>query len=94
MLLILANPTAEFDMRVKSCEASDGKNAPIHLTDEEGCVLRPKMLSRFMKVRNNDGQATVTSYAYFHAFKFPDSMSVYMKCKVSINDLRASVKTL
>lgn len=71
-------------MRVKSCRASDGVNSPIYLSDENGCVLRPKMLSKFMKLRNNDGRATVISYAYFHAFKFPDSMSVHLSCKVEI----------
>ena len=71
-------------MRVKSCEASDGVNLPIFLSDENGCVLRPKMVSQFMKLRNNDGRATVLTYAHFHAFKFPDSMSVNLRCKVEI----------
>lgn len=71
-------------MRVKSCEASDGTNPPIYLSDENGCVLRPKMVSKFMKLRNNDGRATVLTYAHFHAFKFPDSMSVNLRCKVEI----------
>ncbi|XP_076062313.1 uncharacterized protein LOC143037670 [Oratosquilla oratoria] len=74
----------EFDMRVKSCEASDGINAPIYLSDAHGCVLRPKMISKFMKLRNNDGRATVITYAHFHAFKFPDSMAVHIRCKVEI----------
>lgn len=71
-------------MRVKSCEASDGSNSPIYLSDEHGCVLRPKMISKFMKLRNNDGRATVLTYAHFHAFKFPDSMAVHIRCKVEI----------
>ncbi len=33
-------PSGEFDMRVKSCEASDNRNRPIQLSDAEGCVLR------------------------------------------------------
>ena len=37
----------QFDMRVKSCVAHDGVQAPIALTDEYGCVLRPKMLTAF-----------------------------------------------
>lgn len=75
---------AEFDMRVTSCEASDGLNSPIYLSDQHGCVLRPKMISNFMKLRNNDGRATVLTYAHFHAFKFPDSMAVHLRCKVEI----------
>merc|ERR1712136_657719 len=71
-------------MRVKSCEASDGTNRPILLSDEHGCVLRPKMVSKFLKLRSNDGRSTVISYAFFHAFKFPDSLQVYIRCKVEI----------
>lgn len=74
----------EFDMRTKSCEASDGHGAPIYLTDDDGCVLRPKMISNFIKLRNNDGRATVLTYAHFHAFKFPDTMYVHLRCKVEI----------
>ena len=72
-------------MRVKSCEASDGgASRPIDLSDEHGCVLRPKMFSKFMKMRSTDARATVVTYAFFHAFKFPDSMAVHIRCKVSI----------
>lgn len=74
----------EFDMRVTSCEASDGGGSPIYLSDQHGCVLRPKMVSKFMKLRNTDGRATVMCYAHFHAFKFPDSMAVHLRCKVEI----------
>jgi hypothetical protein len=83
ILLFLLVP-GEFDMRVKSCEASDGVNRPIQLSDEHGCVLRPKMVSKFLKLRSNDGRSTVMSYAFFHAFKFPDSLQVYIRCKVEI----------
>ncbi|KAB7493593.1 Cuticlin-1, partial [Armadillidium nasatum] len=84
MVIAINDKAGEFDMRVKSCEASDGVNSPIYLSDEAGCILRPKMVSKFMKLRNNDGRATVISYAHFHAFKFPDSMSVHLRCKVEI----------
>ncbi|XP_059617652.1 uncharacterized protein LOC132262397 [Phlebotomus argentipes] len=74
----------EFDMRVKSCLASDGAGHIIKLSDEYGCVLRPKMISRFLKARAPDERATVITYAFFHAFKFPDALSVHIKCKVEI----------
>ncbi|XP_011307344.1 uncharacterized protein m [Fopius arisanus] len=74
----------EFDMRVKSCVASDGGGHTIQLSDELGCVLRPKMISRFLKARGSDDRATVITYAFFHAFKFPDALSVHIKCKVEI----------
>ncbi|XP_018027708.1 uncharacterized protein LOC108682952 [Hyalella azteca] len=84
MVIAINDYAGEFDMRTKSCEASDGTGPPIYLTDENGCVLRPKMISNFMKLRNNDGRATVISYAHFHAFKFPDTMYVHLRCKVEI----------
>lgn len=71
-------------MRVKSCIASDGAGHLIQLSDEYGCVLRPKMISRFLKARAPDERATVITYAFFHAFKFPDALSVHIKCKVEI----------
>ncbi|XP_017772889.1 PREDICTED: uncharacterized protein LOC108559994 [Nicrophorus vespilloides] len=74
----------EFDMRVKSCVASDGGGHVIQLSDEYGCVLRPKMISRFLKVKGADERASVITYAFFHAFKFPDALSVYIRCKVEI----------
>lgn len=78
------NSLGEFDMRVKSCAASDGGGHIIHLSDEFGCVLRPKMISRFLKARAADERASVITYAFFHAFKFPDALSVHIKCKVEI----------
>ncbi|XP_028178824.1 uncharacterized protein LOC114366228 isoform X3 [Ostrinia furnacalis] len=74
----------EFDMRVKSCAASDGSGHLIQLSDEYGCVLRPKMISRFLKAKAADERATVITYAFFHAFKFPDALSVHIRCKVEI----------
>lgn len=75
----------QFDMRVKSCVAHDGVQQPIALTDEYGCVLRPKMLTPFTKIRNPaDKKATVLSYSRFLAFKFPDSMTVQIQCTVEV----------
>ena len=74
--------SGEFDMRVKSCLAEAENSKPIQLTDEHGCVLRPKMISKLMKIAGADSRASVITYAFFHAFKFPDSMSVHIKCKV------------
>jgi hypothetical protein len=71
-------------MRVKSCVASDGGGHVIQLSDEFGCVPRPKMISRFLKARGADERASVITYAFFHAFKFPDALSVHIKCKVEI----------
>ena len=72
-------------MRVKSCSANAENSQPIQLSDEHGCVLRPKMISKFMKIAGADTRASVVTYAFFHAFKFPDSMAVNIKCKVSLS---------
>ncbi len=52
MVIAVKDPSGEFDMRVKDCEASDGsgvgKNLP--LSDTEGCIMRPKLLGKFSKV--------------------------------------------
>ena len=69
-------------MRVKSCSAEAENTPAIQLSDKDGCVLRPKMISKFMKIAGADERASVVTYAFFHAFKFPDSMSVNIRCKV------------
>ena len=84
--------SGDFDMRVKSCEASDGVHRPIQLSDERGCVLRPKMVSKFLKLRSNDGRSTVMSYAFFHAFKFPDSLQVSVHLPVEFMELESHVE--
>ena len=46
MVVGIDDQGGEFDMRVKSCDATDNRNRPIRLSDADGCVLRPKMISR------------------------------------------------
>jgi len=84
MVIGINDKQGEFDMRVKSCSANTENSRPIQLSDEHGCVLRPKMISKFMKIAGADTRATVVTYAFFHAFKFPDSMAVHIRCKVEI----------
>ena len=74
----------KFDMMVRNCVAHDGSRAPIQLVDEKGCVSRPKIMSPFKKVKNFDTTANVLAYAYFQAFKFPDSMNVHFQCVVQV----------
>ena len=71
-------------MLVRNCVAHDGKRAPIQLVDELGCVTRPKIMSKFQKIKNFGSSASVVSYAYFQAFKFPDSMNVHFQCVVQV----------
>lgn len=71
-------------MLVRNCIAHDGQRAPIELVDSKGCVARPKLMSRFTKIKNFGSSATVLSYAHFQAFKFPDSMEVHFQCTIQI----------
>ena len=47
-------------MRVKSCSAFTENSRPIDLSDEHGCVLRPKMISKFMKIAGADTRFVMT----------------------------------
>jgi len=84
MVLAIKDEENKFDMLVRNCVAHDGVRAPIQLVDQFGCVARPKIMSRFQKVRNFGQSASVVSYAYFQAFKFPDSMNVHFQCVIQV----------
>ena len=72
------------NFQVRNCVAHDGKRTPIQLVNELGCVIRPKIMSKFNKIKNFGSSATVVSYAYFQAFKFPDSMNVHFQCVIQV----------
>lgn len=84
MVLAIKDDDTKFDMLVRNCVAHDGKRAPIQLVDQRGCVVRPKLMSRFTKIKNFGASASVLSYAHFQAFKFPDSMEVHFQCTIQI----------
>ncbi|KPM03188.1 Zona pellucida-like domain containing protein 6 [Sarcoptes scabiei] len=84
MVLAIKDEENKFDMLVRNCIAHDGKHQPIQLVDEYGCIVRPKIMSKFQKVKNFGHSATVVSYAYFQAFKFPDSMNVHFQCVIQV----------
>jgi len=84
MVLGVKDDENKFDMMVRNCVAHDGQRAPIQLVDEKGCVVREKIMSPFKKIKNFDTTANVLSYAYFQAFKFPDSMNVHFQCVVQV----------
>merc|ERR1719210_3313065 len=84
MVLAIKDDDQKFDMLVRNCMAHDGKRAPIQLVDQKGCVTRPKLMSKFSKIKNFGASASVLSYAHFQAFKFPDSMEVHFQCTIQI----------
>merc|ERR1711892_1352847 len=54
MVLAIKDDEQKFDMLVRNCMAHDGKRAPIQLVDQKGCVTRPKLMSKFTKIKNFD----------------------------------------
>nr|XP_027226612.1 flocculation protein FLO11-like [Penaeus vannamei] len=84
MVLAIKDDDNKFDMLIRNCMAHDGKRAPIQLVDQRGCVTRPKLMSKFTKIKNFGASASVLSYAHFQAFKFPDSMEVHFQCTIQI----------
>ena len=73
MVLAIKDDENKFDMLVRNCVAHDGLRAPIQLVDQFGCVTRPKIMSRFQKVRNFGQSASVVSYAYFQVKQNPSA---------------------
>ncbi|XP_030756377.1 uncharacterized protein LOC115882452 [Sitophilus oryzae] len=84
MVLAIKDDENKFDMLVRNCVAHDGKRTPITLVDDVGCVVRPKIMSKFQKIKNFGPSASVVSFAYFQAFKFPDSMNVHFQCVIQV----------
>lgn len=84
MVLAIKDEENKFDMMVRNCIAHDKKRAPIELVDSQGCIVRPKLMSRFTKVKNFGSSASVLAFAHFQAFKFPDSMDVHFQCTIQI----------
>ena len=57
----------------------------VQLTDERGCILKPKIFGAFQKTKEtgNTG-ASIIAYAFFQAFKFPDVMDLFIECNVEL----------
>ncbi|XP_017753224.1 PREDICTED: uncharacterized protein LOC108545917 [Eufriesea mexicana] len=75
-----------FDLQVRDCFARDESlTNTIQLTDDRGCVLKPKLFGAFQKTKDtgNTG-ASIIAYAYFQAFKFPDVMDLFIECNVEL----------
>ncbi|KAL3287333.1 hypothetical protein HHI36_001807 [Cryptolaemus montrouzieri] len=85
-LVVSVTGDAGFDIQVKECRAKDTTGeSSILLTDEDGCVLKPKLFGAFQKTRDtgNTG-ANIIAYAFFNAFKFPDMMDLILECNIEL----------
>ncbi|KAK0177326.1 hypothetical protein PV328_001394 [Microctonus aethiopoides] len=75
-----------FDLQVRDCVARDEPSVNVvQLTDERGCILKPKIFGAFQKTTEtgNTG-ASIIAYAFFQAFKFPDVMDLFIECNVEL----------
>ncbi|KAL6442234.1 hypothetical protein ACFW04_002477 [Cataglyphis niger] len=75
-----------FDLQVRDCVARDEASTNmLQLTDERGCILKPKLFGAFQKTNDtgNTG-ASIIAYAFFQAFKFPDVMDLFIECNIEL----------
>ncbi|XP_076372434.1 uncharacterized protein LOC143257526 [Tachypleus tridentatus] len=76
----------DFDIHVKECTAHAGDvSSSVRLTDARGCVIKKKLMGPWQKTRQtgNSG-AGIIAYAFFQAFKFPDTMEVFLECNIEL----------
>ncbi|XP_049817544.1 collagen alpha-1(II) chain isoform X2 [Aethina tumida] len=85
-LVVSVSGDPGFDLQVKDCRATDSTNENVvPLTDDNGCVLKPKLFGAFQKTRNTgDTGASIIAYAFFSAFKFPDVMDLMIECNIEL----------
>ncbi|XP_013792003.1 uncharacterized protein LOC106475874 [Limulus polyphemus] len=85
LVVYLQDPTNRFDAQMMGCEASNGKGLSVPLTDENGCVKRPEIMTPFYKTRDTrDTGADLIIYTYFKAFKLPDTTHFYIRCDMKV----------
>ncbi|XP_011052506.1 PREDICTED: uncharacterized protein LOC105144941 [Acromyrmex echinatior] len=85
-LVVSVKGDPSFDLQVRDCLARDEASTNmLQLTDERGCILKPKLFGAFQKTNNtgNTG-ASMIAYAFFQAFKFPDVMDLFIECNVEL----------
>ncbi|RZF42418.1 hypothetical protein LSTR_LSTR011556 [Laodelphax striatellus] len=85
-LVVTVEGDPAFNVLVRECSARD--NDPesgniVKLTNDEGCILKPKLIGAFQMSRNPDTNSVI-SYAFFNAFKFPDIMDLTIECNIEL----------
>ena len=92
-LLVYAEDEAGmYDIHVKECFAyssdqyDNSETVQLQLTDEQGCVMKNKLLDGFFVRREagGSGPPRIVAYGYLSAFKFPDVLDVFTTCEVEI----------
>ena len=85
-IVVSVEGDAGFDIHVKQCIAHPGdRNNNIILTDQNGCVAKPKLIAPFTtSTQTGNTGASIIAFAFLQAFKFPDQMDVYLECSVEL----------
>lgn len=85
-LVVTVEGDPGFDIQVRDCVAKDASSVNVlKLTDERGCILRPKLIGAFQKTKDTGASgASIIAYAFFQAFKFPDVMDLTLECNVEL----------
>lgn len=82
-MVVAIDGDAAFDAQVQNCVAHDGdRGNSVALTDARGCVLKKKLMGPWQKSRQSGG--SLVAFSFFQAFKFPDSMDVFLECDVEL----------
>ncbi|KAG5311345.1 LIP3 Lipase, partial [Pseudoatta argentina] len=86
ILVVSVKGDPGFDLQVRDCLARDEASTNmLQLTDERGCILKPKLFSAFQKTNNTGNtSASIIAYAFIQAFKFPDVMDLFIECNVEL----------
>ena len=74
------------DFRVLECIAHDGnRSSAVTLSDKNGCIVMNKLMGPWQKTAQTERfGVSLTSFAFFQAFKFPDQMEVFLECNVEL----------
>ncbi|XP_054275827.1 uncharacterized protein LOC128994989 isoform X2 [Macrosteles quadrilineatus] len=85
-LVVTVEGDPGFNVLVRQCVARDNDPTSgnvVQLTDDRGCVVKPKLMGAFQTTRNPETNAVI-AYAFFQAFKFPDVMDLTIECNVEL----------
>jgi len=82
---------SNYDVLVSNCYAYSSRDftnafaSSVRLTDDNGCLLKPKLLGYFQRTKQTSSSgASIISYAYMNAFKFPDKTDMFLTCEVEL----------
>lgn len=68
-LVVTVDGDSAFDILIRSCSATDGNPNSgnlIQLTDDQGCILKPKIFGNFQMIKNPDpNRPSVVAFTYF-----------------------------